>query len=288
MKNSGLLLFMLLAATFSLRAQVSVDVSLDQDQFLPGEAMPLTVRITNRSGQTIQLGKDQEWLTFLIESKEGFVVVKTGEVPVEGEFTLESSKRGIKQVDLAPYFSFPKTGRYVVTASVFIKDWNQQISSAPKAFDIIQGSKMWEQEVGLPLPPGVTNQTPELRKYTLHQANYLRTRLMLYVQVSDANGKIYRVFPVGPMLSFGQPEPQVDRVSNLHLLFQDGQRSYNYTVIDPQGKVLIHHEYDMAPRPKLKVNAGGLLEVVGGIQRVTPNDVPPAKPVEDNAETAKP
>jgi hypothetical protein len=288
MKNPGLPLLVLLAAMFNLQAQVSVDVTLDQDVFLSGEAMQVTVRVTNRSGQTLQLGNDQEWLAFSIESKEGFVVVKKGEVPVDGEFTLESSKRAIKQVDLAPYFSFPKAGRYSVTASVIIKDWNQQISSAPKPFDIIQGSKMWEQEVGLPLPAGAVNQTPELRKYTLHQANYLRKRLMLYVQVSDANGKIYRVFPIGPMLSFGQPEPQVDKLSNLHVLFRDGQRSYNYTVVDPQGTVLIHHEYDMAPQPKLKINPEGELEVVGGIRRITPSDVPPPKPVEDDAALAKP
>lgn len=288
MKKSGLLLFLLIAATFSLRAQVTVDLSLDQDAFLPGEAIRATVRITNRSGQTLQLGKDQDWLSFEIESKDGFVVVKSGEAPVVGEFTLETSKRAIKQVDLAPYFIFPKVGSYSVTATVLIKDWNQEITAKAKTFFIIQGSKLWEQQVGLPIPPGATNQIPELRKYTLHQANYLRTRLMLYVQVSNTAGKIYRVFPIGPMLSFGQPEPQIDKLSNLHVLYQDGPRSFNYTVIDSQGNVLVREEYDMAPRPKLKVNAEGDLEVVGGVRRITANDVPPPKPAESNAATEKP
>ena len=279
---------MLMAAACSLQAQVTVDVSLDQDQFLPGEAMPITVRITNRSGQTLHLGKDPDWLTFSIESKEGFVVVKSGEVPVEGEFALESSKRAIKVVNLAPYFIFPSPGAYSVTASVMIKDWNQQVSAAPKSFDIIHGAKLWEQEVGLPVPPGATNRTPELRKYSLYQANYLRTRLMLYVQVSDPSGKIYRVFPIGPMLSFGQPEPQVDKLSNLHVLYQDGPRLFNYTEIDPQGNVVLRQEYDMAPRPKLKVNAEGDIKVVGGARRVTSRDVPPPKPAENDAQTEKP
>jgi len=283
MKKSGLLFFVLMAAACSLRAQVTVDVSLDQDDFLPGEAMPMKVRITNRSGQTLQLGKDQDWLTFSIESKDGFVVVKAGEVPVEGEFTLETSKRAIKEVNLAPYFIFPSPGRYSVTASVMIKDWNQQISAAPKAFDIIQGAKLWEQEVGLPVSPDATNNTPELRKYSLYQANYLK-RLMLYVQVTAASGKIYRVFPIGPMLSFGQPEPQVDKLSNLHVLYQDGPRSFNYTVIDSQGNVLLRQTFDMAPRPKLKVNAEGNIEVVGGARRVTSRDIPPPKPAENDAE----
>jgi len=38
------------------------------------------------------------------------------------------------------------------------------------------------------LPPGVSNRAPEVRKYTLLQANYLK-QLMLYFQVSDPFGK---------------------------------------------------------------------------------------------------
>ncbi len=281
---------MLAATTCFVQAQVTVDISLSQDQFLAGEAMPLTVRITNRSGQTLHFGNDPYWLTFAVESKDGYIVTKKGDAPVESyDFTLASSKLGKSEVDIAPYFAFSKPGRYTVTASVLIKEWNQQVSSGPCSFDIIIGSKMWEQEVGLPKAVDAPDRAPELRRYTLHQANYLKKkRLMLYVQISDATGKVYKVFPIGPMLSFGGPEPQVDRLSNLHVLFQDGQRSFNYTVINPSGTVLIRQEYDMAPRPRLKMNPEGNLEVVGGIRRITANDVPRPQLPEENVETPKP
>jgi hypothetical protein len=284
MKKIALGFGILIASVYGLFAQVSVEVTLDQDQFLPGETMNAEVRITNRSGQTLHFGRDNAWLTFEIESKDGYVVVKMGEVPVQGEFSLDTSKRAIKHVDLAPYFRFPKEGRYMVTAVVTIKDWNQQITSPPKAFDIIRAAKLWEQQVGIPNPPGVTNRPPELRTYTLFQANYLRTHLMLYVQCSDSHGKIYRVFPIGPMLSFGQPEPQVDRFSNLHVLYQDGPRSFNHTIVDPDGTVLLRHEYDMAPRPKLTLDAHGDLQVVGGIRRFTSRDIPAPKTAENDVD----
>jgi hypothetical protein len=35
---------------FSASAQVTVDVVLDQEQFLPSESLPVAVRITNRNG----------------------------------------------------------------------------------------------------------------------------------------------------------------------------------------------------------------------------------------------
>jgi hypothetical protein len=289
MKFPGLLCLALMIAGASLQAQVTVEVSLAQDQFLAGEDMPVTVRVINRSGQILRFGDSADWLTFSVESKAGYVVTRQGEVPVDDEeFFLGSSKMAKKVVNMAPYFMFSKPGRYTVTASVLIKEWNQQVSSAPVSFDIIIGSKMWEQEVGLPRSSDSANSAPELRRYALHQANYLRTRLMLYVQITDSTGKVIKVFPIGPLLSFGQPEPQVDPQSNLHVLYQDGPRTYSYTVIDPHGTIVTRHSYDMAPRPRLTVASNGSFEIVGGLRRVKSSDIPAPKPAENDAAIRKP
>jgi len=262
-----------LAVIGSATAQVTVEVTTEQDQFLPGESLDVAVRIINRSGQTLHLGADSAWLTFSVESRNGLVVSKKGEVPVQGEFTLDSSKRATKRVNLAPYFGLSTPGRYTITATLRVADWNQQIVSPAKGFDIIAGSKLWEQVVGLPKIAAVSNQPPELRRYILHQANYLK-QLMLYVQVTDADGKVYRVFPLGPMLSFGQPEPQVDKTSNLHVLYQDGPRTFSYSVVDPDGMLIVRRTYDYTSRPRLKATEDGGFEVVGGTRRLTPKDIP--------------
>src|ERR1022692_4835984 len=119
-------LISLLALTACLRAsaQVTVDLGLDQEQFLPNEAVKLAVKITNRSGQPVHLGADANWLTFNVESEDGFVVVKNAEVPVVDAFDLESSQMATKRVDLQPYFMMGKPGRYKVTATVRIKEWS--------------------------------------------------------------------------------------------------------------------------------------------------------------------
>ncbi len=290
MKTLALALGAWLAVAGPAAAQVTVEVSLDQDQFLPGETLNAAVRITNRSGQTLQFGADNAWLTFAVESPDGFVVSRTGDVPVKGEFSLESAKVAIKRVDLAPYFNFAHPGRYAISATVTIKEWNRQITSEPKPFDIIQGARLWEQEVGVPKAPGATNPVPELRKYMLQQANYLRKQLVLYLQITDRTGKVYRVFPIGPMLSFGQPEAQVDKRSNLHVLYQDGPHSFNYTVVDPDGKVIIRHTYAFTSqsRPRMKVDENGNLQVTGATRRITSRDVPPSNSAEDNAPASRP
>ena len=280
MKRIGLWLCFLLAAMSSAPAQVTVEVTQEQDQFLPGETIMAAVRITNRSGQTLRLGAEADWLTFSVESRDREVVPRNSDVPVTGEFLLPSSKVATKRVDLAPYFSAGVPGGYSVTATVRIKEWSRDFSSQPRKFDVIEGSKLWEQEIGVPRPAGATNATPEIRKYILQQARYLKTQLRLYLRVTDASGgKVFRVFPVGPMVSFGQPDPQVDQLSHLHLLYQDKPHSYNYTVFNPDGGVILRQTYDyLNSRPRLHLEGDGRITVTGGTRRVTANDWPAPKP----------
>ncbi len=174
MKEFGLWLSLLVSSLSAASAQVTVEILQEQDQFLPGESVPAAVRIINRSGQTLRLGKEQDWLAFSVESLDGLVAAKTGEVPVAGEFVLDSSKMATKRVDLAPYFSLGVPGHYTVLATVRITDWDHRVTSPPKGFDIIQGAKLWEQEFGVPEPAGATNAAPEVRRYILQQANYLK------------------------------------------------------------------------------------------------------------------
>ena len=276
MKALGLWLACLAAALSPVSAQVTVELTLEQDQFLPAESLPLAVRITNRSGQNLRLGRGEDWLTFSVEAREGEVVPKLGEVPVAGEFELESSRVATLRVDLAPYFALSQPGRYSVTATMQIKDWNEDFRSQPKGFDIIEGARLWEQAIGVARFGSATNALPEIRKFILQQANYLKSQLRLYVRLTDASGaRTFRVLPIGPMVSFGRPEPQVDKFSNLHLLYQEGPHSFNYTVINPEGEIIARRTYDYADkRPRLQPDAEGKVLVAGGVRRPTPHDVP--------------
>ena len=47
-----------LAAFFRAPAQVSLELALEQDQFLPNEPIRLAVKISNTSGQQLHLGTD--------------------------------------------------------------------------------------------------------------------------------------------------------------------------------------------------------------------------------------
>jgi hypothetical protein len=274
MRKVGLWLCLMAGMASTVWGQVAVEVVLDQEQFLPGEAIQVSVKVSNRSGQKLKFGIDSDWLTFGIESRDGLVVPKIGEAPVAGSFDLESSERATKHVDIGPYFAIPQSGRYSLIATVRIKEWGgQTVSSQPKNFNVMEGAKLWEQDFGVPTAPGATNTIPEVRKYVLQQANYLKGQLRLYLRLTDVTGtKVFRVVPIGLILSFSHPEPRIDKFSNLHLLYQNWAHSFSYTVFNPDGEIVDRQTYDYTDtRPHLQVDDEGKISVVGGVRRVTFN-----------------
>jgi len=279
-----------LSAFFTAPAQVSVEVTLDQDQFLPSETLPVAVHITNRSGQPLHLGADANWLTFDVESADGFIVVKNAEVPVTGEFDLDSSQVATKRVNLEPYFGLARAGRYRVVATLRIKEWGAVVSSGPQTFDVIDGAKLWSQDFGLPVPAGVTNRAPEVRKYVLEEANYLRQQLRMYALVSDASGsRVFKVSPIGAMVSFSQPDAQLDRASRLHVLYQSGASTFTYAVINPDGEIVQKEIYDyLNTHPRLRATGDGSITVNGGVRRLKADEMPMVKSPDELPATPAP
>lgn len=269
-------LLSLFAMADVLAQSVSVEVALDQEQYISSEDLVARVRITNFSGQTLTLGNDDTWLSFSIDGGPNRIVSQRAIPPVRGEFQLDSSTIGTRRVNISPYFDLTRPGRYTVTATVRIPQIGLQVQSKPKAFNIISGTVLWQQDFGVPLDPNAEDTTPEVRKYALLQVTHEKD-LKLYFRLTDASSaKPYRVFPIGPLISFSKPEGQLDRFNNLHVLYQTGARSFLYTAINPEGVVIARETHDIATsRPTLRADKDGRISVTGGIRRYTSSDLPP-------------
>lgn len=265
-------------------ASVSVELELEQEQFLPAEDIKVAVRIINLSGRTLHMGTDNGWVKFFVESKDGFPIAPDTEPHVIGEFDLPTSKTGIKRVNLVPHFPVKQSGRYTVRAEVEVPGWNKTVSSRPVAFDILNGTVTKTITVGVPQKAGVTNGVPEQRNFLLQKANYLK-KLQLYVRVTDISGaNTFRVQPVGQLTSIGEPEAQVDRHSNLHVLLRTGAQTFRYVVITVDGDLIRRQTHEFVQSaPKLRVNDENEVVVIGGVRRETASDIPPTTLAEQNA-----
>lgn len=275
MKQKLFTLILLLLLAPPLFAQLRVELELDQETYLPHETLIAKVIVRNSSGQVLKLGNAEDWVTFAVENTDGSIVSQTKPVDVKKEFTIPSAHRATVKFDLAPCFDLTKFGRYHLTATVKVPQWNQVFSSRPKVFGISNGVKLWESVFGLPQENG----RPEFRKYQIVQANNLK-KLSLYARITDeSETETLKIFPLGPVISFGRPEAMLDGWSNLHVLYQESAHGFRYCVITPDGLLLARQTHDQTEsRPELKAADKGGVKVVGGARRITGNDLPPPDP----------
>jgi hypothetical protein len=267
-----------LSASFVSAAEVNVEIVFDQEHFLRSESLPLRVRISNFSGQTLKLGTTTNWLSFVVEGRQGLAVAQTGEMPPTKPLALESSKSASLNADLMPYFKLSEPGRYSVTATVKIPEIGKELTTNAKGFEIVSGTKLWEREFGVP-----GTQPPVVRKFALQQATFLE-QLKLYVRLTDPNeSEVFRVLPMGTLLSFSTPEPSLDQSSNLHVLFQNGAHSFLYSVVTPDGEQIIRQTWDQTTtRPRLLAENDGRVVVRGGARRILLSDLPPPRVAQTN------
>jgi hypothetical protein len=255
------------------QAQVEVVVELEQDQLLPGESLWVASRVINYSGQTLSLGADEDWLQIMIETPDGIPVSYRGTIPVKEPFELPSSKMATKRLDVTPYYDFTQPGRYFLTATVRIPAWGQAVRSKPKSFEVVRGSNLWQQDVGMPVASGVEG-APEVRRFILQRAMHIK-QMKLYVRVTDAVGThIFGTVPLGLMLAVSEPEKQIDAQTRLHVLWQTGARDFTYCVVSPDAKLILRETHEITDtRPVLRRNREGQLVVSGGMRRPAENDI---------------
>ena len=280
MNTRILLLALLIGLAGTARGQVSgvtAELVLEQDKYLPGEDLQLKVSIANRSGQPLTLGQDDAWIAFVIAGEGNTFVSKLAPMPVRDPFTLLSGQTAARAFNPTPYFSFRHPGRYSIGATIKLSQWAQEITCRPVEFTVADATALPDLanlQIGLPPPPGQTNSRPEIRRYSLLKVSYLN-ELKLYFRLTDASGYTLRVFPLARMLSFSEPEAQIDRSNNLHVLFQVGARSFGYWTISPEGRLLVRQTYDYTQtRPKLRVGDDGQVIVAGGVRRIIGSDEP--------------
>ena len=277
-----------MALAAPLRSQVEVMVESEQRHYLVGEALRVGVKIVNRSGQTLTFGRSSDWLSIVVDSRQDLPVPKVREVDATGVFQVPSSKAVTRWLDLSSSYRIPRPGRYYIQATVRIKQWGVKLSSPPKNINVIEGAALWQKTFGVPRakPAGDSAQErPSARKYILKQMTLI-DRIRLYLQITTPSEEgVYAAIPVCQMVSFSKPEAALGTENRLHVLCQDGARTFNYSVFMPSGELVLRqtHRYTRT-RPVLRQNQEGEVVVIGGERVPAKDDYPPSASSGENGD----
>jgi hypothetical protein len=257
------LLLVLIVMTGNLHAQLGVRLQLEKDFFLLYESISLVVSLQNNSGHSIQLEStnDEPWLTFLVNEQGGRSVPIVARLNAGQSVLIPTGQTVNRTVDLLPLYELRSRGNYNVQAGINANGITAASNSLK--FTILEGRELWTQTVGL---PSVTNDKDEYRVYTL-LAHRTERDDRLYVSVKDKPPQVvYGVLSLGMFLPIFQPVAQMDQDAHLHVLFQNGPRSFAYVEVDPRAKIIQRAAFsDFMSRPHF-VSEKGAVMIVGGEQ----------------------
>ena len=240
---------------------LGVRLRCDRDNFLVYEPISIQVTIQNYSGRTVRLEESEQasWLSFVITGDGNNVLPPVKQPGMQPVFEIPPRESVSRTIDLVPLYELRERGNYRVQAVVTAL--GSSVASAPLRLSLTNGRELWSRVVGL---PPVGSGPDEYRTYSL-LARRGEHEDSLYVSVADEQRQVvYSLVSLGDFFSTTTPQVLIDGEANLHILFQNGPRSFGYAGIDPSAKVFRREAYsDLRTRPRL-MSDEGKISVVGG------------------------
>ncbi|MEM9079811.1 MAG: hypothetical protein AAGC74_03860 [Verrucomicrobiota bacterium] len=250
---------LLITGLTDLHAQLNVDLQVSRRQFIAHEAIPVSVRLTNRAGKELFLHGDgrRPWLDFVVVDKRG-----TPMRPLGGVLNFQAAKVPVgrsvaKNIDLASVFALESYGNYTVYAVVTLPT-GESFQSARNSFTVTKGRTIYEQRVGL------GKKARDYRLITFAPAN--KSYLYFQAELVD-QGRVAITYPIGEILVFRKPQATVDKAGDLHALYLAAPDRYMHIRIDSQGRLAEKKIYKRGAvgDPRLVAFADGEVQVAGGI-----------------------
>jgi len=269
----SLVLTALFLVALPAQGQIQVDLKFKRLQYIAFEPVIATVKITNMAGRDILLrdANDQHWHGFEVTATEGRILAPFKEAS-EPPLKIAAGASVTRKINLMPLFPISDLGVYHVRANVFFADLNKFFYAPAKVFEVTTARPIWQRTVGDPRGGGV-------RTYSL-MTNRFPDHTSLYVRVEDKeHSLVYSTFSLGRIISFDEPQAEVDRRNQLHILQCSAPRVWSYSVIGLDGRLLKHTNYSKTQSsPHLRRGADGMVAVVGGMLDATMARTAPANP----------
>ncbi len=257
---SGVLLFVATA-----HGQIQVDLKFKRLQYIAYEPVVATLGITNLAGRDIELrdADGQSWLGFEITGNEDEPIAPLSGEIAQPPLKIEAGQRVTRQIDLGPLFPVHDFGAYHVRTHVYFTDLAKFFYSPTRVFEVTDARPIWQQTVGIPTGLAASG---DVRTYSL-LTNRFPDHTSLYVRVQDKDsGIVYATYSLGRTIGFEQPQAEIDRANQLHVLHCAAPRAWSYSRIDLNGKLLEHSSFmETKSRPRLVHSSNGEVAVRGGM-----------------------
>ncbi len=246
-------------------AQIQVELKFKRLQYIAHEPVYATVKITNLAGRDVDL-RDQDgqrWFGFEVTAGDNRLIAPAGQQEPEAPLHIGAGQTVTRKINLTPVYPVHDFGTYHVRGNIFFADLNKFFYSQTKVFQITDARAVWQRTVGSPDgQPGAG----ETRTYSL-LSNRFADHTSLYVRVEDkTRGVVFNTYSLGRVIAYDEPQAELDRANQLHVLHCSAPQTWSYSHIDVNGSLLKHSTFmQTKSQPHLRHAANGAIAVHGGM-----------------------
>jgi hypothetical protein len=245
--------------------QIQVDLKFKRLQYIAYEPVMATLGITNLAGRDIELhdADEQSWFGFEVTGSEGQPIAPISAGNRQPPLKIAAGQRVTQRIDLTPLYPVHDFGAYHVRTHIYFADLGKFFYSGTRVFEVTDARPIWQQTVGIPdgvAAPG------DARTYSL-LTNRFPDHTSLYVRVQDRDrGIVYATYSLGRTIAFEQPQAEIDRANQLHVLHCAAPRAWAYSRVGLNGELLAHSSFmETKTRPRLVHATNGEVAVRGGM-----------------------
>src|SRR5438128_3897620 len=246
-------------------AQIQVDMKFKRLQSVAYEPVVATLAISNLAGRDGELHDTvgQSWCGFDVTGSECQPIPAIATDSAQLPLKIGAGQKVAQRINLTPLYPVHDFGTYHVRAHIYFADLEKFFYSATRVFEVTDARPIWQQTVGIPdgvAAPG------DARTYLL-LTNRFPDHTSLYVRVQDRDsGIVYATYSLGRSIAFEQPQAEIDRANQLHVLHCAAPRAWSYSRIGLNGELLTHSSFmETKTRPRLIHGTNGEIAVRGGV-----------------------
>lgn len=252
--------------SFAETSEITVDIKLDQTEFVQGERIRAVVDIMNVSPEVIAYGYRDATDRFFVEiyrSGDGSQLPRLSKRAFVADFLLKPNEGQKLETYLGDHYGLDALGRYLAKP-VLVHD-GIRYEGQPRAFDIVPGMKsatamqLFSNHEGLKRDIVLVTWR---RQGTEH--------LFLTAQDLGANERRWRTIDLGPVMKITKPSISILKTGEIIVLHRFDSdhfvRSELWSV--PQGVEFIGHELVRDPDTAGSERVKELYEESGGVKPV--------------------
>lgn len=256
-----LALLALIFSTLSGFAQLQMSLEGERTNYLLYEPVNLRLTVTNQSESDMVLGNEggKQWLSFLLLRSDGTPVHPDRGATVDRVLLKQGQTKAI-MVNITPWYAFREPGEYKVRAVIDLPG-QEGLMSPMFQFTVARGQKIWSETRSVEGGERIFSLI-RFAPYVDHTYLYLRIE-------NEKENTVYCSYPLGEIIAFTAPQTAFDAAGNLHVLHVNGQSSYCYSRVEPNGAMAAQMNY-LSTRdnmPRLNHLEDGAVLVAGGVRQ---------------------